>query len=146
MRLTKEILRLGLSIKLEPVSREFGSLLYEYNSRNEVAYWYGERASTGLLAAVAWSHGVWVFDGRVHRIAENGRASEFRARKDQSVFREVPRVLKADKRCTGAFWYKNHQPKHKGKVYPGIIVVAQFWSRWTQRKRNSWSSATMKGD
>lgn len=29
----------------------------------------------------------------------------------------------------GAFWYSRKIPEHKGRRYPGVIVVARFWER-----------------
>jgi len=55
MRLTREFLpSRPLYKQWTLILKEFGKLLDEYNSSDEVAYWYGERALTGLLAAAAW--------------------------------------------------------------------------------------------
>ena len=52
----------------------------------------------------------------------------------KQFFTEVPRKLTTSKRCIGSFWYKTDPPKYKKKLYPGIIVAAQFWSPWPERR------------
>ncbi|HSQ52575.1 MAG TPA: hypothetical protein VLL94_15095 [Nitrospiraceae bacterium] len=55
MRLTKELLpSRPLYKQWALVLKEFGKILNDYNSSDDVAYWYGERALTGLLTAAAW--------------------------------------------------------------------------------------------
>lgn len=55
MRLTRELIPSRPRYRQWTlVLQEFGKLLEEYNSTDDVAYWYGERALSGLLAATAW--------------------------------------------------------------------------------------------
>lgn len=210
MPLTKEILpRTQLYKEWKVVLHEFGKLLDQYNSGHEVAYWYGERALTGFLAAAGWrarSRDGWSLEEFSGLRRTGGRQSTGRgdlwigigsrtftveaktlwpqgpvdtaisdARDElddagdqldslhptyqidvptdvcyvvpelningrhatsehiKQFFTELPRALSTPKRPVGSFWYKTDSPEHKGKLYPGIIVVAQFWSRWPKR-------------
>ncbi len=209
MRLTKELLpSRPLYKQWTLVLKEFGKIMNEYNSINDVAYWYGERALTGLLTAAAWRiKGGWSIEEFTGLRRTGGRQNSGKGdawigiqRKTFTVeakmvwaqgpldtaikdirkrlgeagdqldsldatyqiavptavcyivpelnlsggystaddidrfFTEVPRALKSSKRCIGAFWYRNDPPKpHQGKRYPGVIVVAQFWSPWPKR-------------
>jgi len=57
MALTKQFFfkKSGYNHGLRRLFNEFGSLLSRYDTPpREAAYWYGERALTGLLAAAAW--------------------------------------------------------------------------------------------
>jgi hypothetical protein len=209
MRLTRELLpSRPLYKQWTLILKEFGKLLNQYNLSDEFAYWYGERALTGLWAAAAWrikdgwsieeftglrrtggrqnsgKGDVWIgiqrktFTVEAKMVwAQGPHATAIRdARKKLSeagdqldsldttyqvdvptavcyivpelnlnrghskpeaidqFFTKVPHALKSNKRCTGAFWYKNDPLKpHKDKRYPGVIVVAQFWSPWPKR-------------
>jgi hypothetical protein len=54
----------------------------------------------------------------------------------KELFSKIPTRLSANsRRMTGAFWYKKTLPKPqredgKGYIYPGVIVVAEFWKHW----------------
>ena len=55
----------------------------------------------------------------------------------KQFFTEMPRKLTTSNRCVGSFWYKADPPEYKKKLYPGIMVVAQFWPPWPQQTRNN---------
>jgi hypothetical protein len=48
-------------------------------------------------------------------------------------FSKVPKMLATSRRIVGAYRYendKNEMPNDAGRLYPGLIVVTQFWSAW----------------
>ena len=211
MRLTCELPRKSPYRQWSVVLEIFGKLLHEYNSSHDVAFWYGERALSGLLAAAAWrAKGGWSLEefsglrrtgGRQstgrgdawigigkrtftveakiiwpqgpidtaisdvrHQLNLAGDQLDSLARVYQEdvpvavcyvvpelnmdgrhatldhikhFFAEVPRKLITSKRCISSFWYKTEPPEYKRKLYPGIIVVAQFWSPAPSRTRNN---------
>jgi hypothetical protein len=48
-----------------------------------------------------------------------------------AFFSEIPTLLASSRRVVGAFRYSgNHIPNDKGRAYPGLLVVAEFWSGW----------------
>lgn len=211
MRLTRELPRKSPYSQWNVVLEIFGRLLHEYNSSHDVAYWYGERALSGLLSAAAWrakdgwsleefsglrrtggrqSTGrgdAWIGIGKrtftveakiiwpqgpvdtaisdvsnqlkiagdqldslagvyqvdipcavCYAVPELNMSGRHAARNHiKQFFTEVPRKLTTSNRCVGSFWYKTDPPEYKRKLYPGILVVAQFWSPWPQRTRNN---------
>jgi len=204
MRLTRELPRKSPYRQWSVVLEIFGKLLHEYNSGQDIAYWYGERALSGLLSAAAWRAkdgwsleefsglrrtggrqstgrgdawigigtrtftveakiiwpqgpidtaisdvrnqlniagdqldslaGVYQVDVPVavcYAVPELNMSGRHATRDHiKQFFTEVPRKLTTSNRCVGSFWYKTDPPNYKGKLYPGIIVVAQFWSPW----------------
>ena len=48
-----------------------------------------------------------------------------------TFFSEIPTSLASSRRIVGSFRYRGKQvPHHNGRVYPGLLVIAEFWSAW----------------
>jgi len=188
---------------------QFTKHLRWYNSPEDIAYWYGERALSGLLAASAWGvkEGGWSLEefsglrsagkgqsagrgdlwlgaggrtftieakflwsgGPVSDAIENTRKKLLEARKqlisldrdyqidiptavcyvvpnlkiggdysDKSsvdqLFFKLQTTLLIERRMIATFRYKSDPPRHEGVIYPGIIMVSEFWPPWARRK------------
>lgn len=209
MRLTTKVFsRISRHKKWHLVLDQFARHLRGYNSPEDIAYWYGERALSGLLAQASWgvkdgwsleeftglrsagkgqSAGrgdLWVGVGRrtftieakflwsggpisetiaktreklsearrqlvslnqdyqidiptaVCYVVPNLKVSGEYADKNSidRLFYEIPTDLRSARRVNATFRYKSDPPCHEGVIYPGIIMVSEFWSPWARRK------------
>jgi hypothetical protein len=55
------------------------------------------------------------------------------ARSINDFFTELPRRLTDRQTAVASFWYSRKPPLHKGRIYPGVIVVARILSIWRKR-------------
>lgn len=46
------------------------------------------------------------------------------------LYAEVERTFSTSRKIVGSFRYMHDLPQDSGRIYPGVIVVTEFWSPW----------------